>query len=80
MQGKPAICHCMPRSLSWAGGIRMHRGLSDAFRHPLPPPIPFHPKEIAMEIADGRVATIHYTLTADAGNVIDNSPADQPLG
>ncbi len=33
-----------------------------------------------MEIADGRVATIHYTLTDDAGNVIDKSPADQPLG
>lgn len=32
-----------------------------------------------MEIADARVATIHYTLTDDAGNVIDKSPEAQPL-
>lgn len=32
-----------------------------------------------MEIADARVATIHYTLTDDAGNVIDKSPETQPL-
>ena len=32
-----------------------------------------------MEIADARVASIHYTLTDDAGNVIDKSPPEQPL-
>lgn len=32
-----------------------------------------------MEIADRRVATIHYTLTNDAGNVIDKSSAEAPL-
>jgi FKBP-type peptidyl-prolyl cis-trans isomerase SlyD len=32
-----------------------------------------------MEIADRRVATIHYTLTNDAGDVIDKSPAEAPL-
>ena len=32
-----------------------------------------------MEIADGRVAAIHYTLTNDAGEVIDKSAADAPL-
>lgn len=32
-----------------------------------------------MEIADQRVATIHYTLTNDAGDVLDRSPADAPL-
>ena len=32
-----------------------------------------------MEIADRRVATVHYTLTNDAGEVIDKSPADAPL-
>lgn len=32
-----------------------------------------------MEIADGRVATIHYTLTNDAGEVLDKSAADAPL-
>lgn len=32
-----------------------------------------------MEITDGRVATIHYTLTSDDGDVIDKSAADAPL-
>ncbi|GAA4867746.1 peptidylprolyl isomerase [Luteimonas vadosa] len=32
-----------------------------------------------MEITDGRVATIHYTLTDDGGHVIDKSAADAPL-
>jgi FKBP-type peptidyl-prolyl cis-trans isomerase SlyD len=32
-----------------------------------------------MEITDARVASIHYTLTDDAGNVIDKSPEAQPL-
>src|SRR3546814_19537358 len=32
-----------------------------------------------MEIADARVASIHYTLTDDAGNVLDKSPESQPL-
>lgn len=32
-----------------------------------------------MEITDGRVATIHYTLTDDSGDVIDKSAADAPL-
>lgn len=32
-----------------------------------------------MEITDGRVATIHYTLTDDDGRVIDKSPRQQPL-
>ena len=32
-----------------------------------------------MEITDARVASIHYTLTDDAGNVIDKSPESQPL-
>ena len=32
-----------------------------------------------MEIADARVASIHYTLTDDAGKVIDKSPETQPL-
>jgi len=32
-----------------------------------------------MEIADRRVATIHYTLTNDAGEVIDKSAAEAPL-
>jgi FKBP-type peptidyl-prolyl cis-trans isomerase SlyD len=32
-----------------------------------------------MEITDGRVATIHYTLTDDDGQVIDKSPQQQPL-
>ncbi len=32
-----------------------------------------------MEITDGRVATIHYTLTDDAGHVIDKSSTDKPL-
>lgn len=32
-----------------------------------------------MEIADRRVATIHYTLTNDAGDVIDKSPEQAPL-
>jgi FKBP-type peptidyl-prolyl cis-trans isomerase SlyD len=32
-----------------------------------------------MEIADRRVATIHYTLTNDAGEVIDKSPEQAPL-
>lgn len=32
-----------------------------------------------MEIAANRVATIHYTLTDDAGEVIDRSPEEQPL-
>ena len=32
-----------------------------------------------MEIADARVASIHYTLTDDAGQVIDKSPESQPL-
>lgn len=32
-----------------------------------------------MEIADARVASIHYTLTDDAGQVIDKSPEQQPL-
>lgn len=32
-----------------------------------------------MEIADRRVGTFHYTLTNDAGDVIDKSPADAPL-
>ena len=32
-----------------------------------------------MEIAANRVATIHYTLTDDDGQVIDRSPQEQPL-
>lgn len=32
-----------------------------------------------MEIAANRVATIHYTLTDDDGQVIDRSPQAQPL-
>jgi FKBP-type peptidyl-prolyl cis-trans isomerase SlyD len=32
-----------------------------------------------MEITDGRVATIHYTLTDDDGQVIDKSPQQKPL-
>lgn len=32
-----------------------------------------------MEIIDGRVATIHYILTDDDGQVIDRSPAQSPL-
>ena len=32
-----------------------------------------------MEITDARVASIHYTLTDDAGEVIDKSPKSQPL-
>lgn len=32
-----------------------------------------------MEIAERRVAAFHYTLTNDAGEVIDKSPADAPL-
>lgn len=32
-----------------------------------------------MEIADARIASIHYTLTDDAGTVIDKSPEQQPL-
>lgn len=32
-----------------------------------------------MEIADARIASIHYTLTDDAGEVIDKSPEAQPL-
>jgi len=32
-----------------------------------------------MEIADARIASIHYTLTDDSGRVIDKSPAEQPL-
>lgn len=32
-----------------------------------------------MEIASNRVASIHYTLTNDEGQVIDRSPETQPL-
>lgn len=32
-----------------------------------------------MEIAPNRVATIHYTLTDDDGQVIDRSPQERPL-
>lgn len=32
-----------------------------------------------MEIAAARVASIHYTLTDDAGKVLDKSPEAQPL-
>ncbi|MGY0559331.1 FKBP-type peptidyl-prolyl cis-trans isomerase [Luteimonas sp. A277] len=32
-----------------------------------------------MEIASNRVASIHYTLTNDEGQVIDRSPEEQPL-
>ena len=32
-----------------------------------------------MEIAAARVATFHYILTDDGGQVIDRSPDDQPL-
>jgi FKBP-type peptidyl-prolyl cis-trans isomerase SlyD len=32
-----------------------------------------------MEIAANRVATFHYTLTDDDGQVIDSSPQDRPL-
>lgn len=32
-----------------------------------------------MEIVANRVATIHYTLTDDDGQVIDRSPQEQPL-
>ncbi|MDH5823926.1 peptidylprolyl isomerase [Luteimonas sp. RD2P54] len=32
-----------------------------------------------MEIAAERVATIHYTLTDESGQVIDRSPESQPL-
>ncbi len=33
-----------------------------------------------MEIADGRVATIHYTLSDNDGHVIDKSAPQKPLG
>lgn len=32
-----------------------------------------------MEIADGRVASIDYTLTDESGSVIDKSPESRPL-
>ncbi len=32
-----------------------------------------------MEIAAARVASIHYTLTADDGRIIDQSPESRPL-
>lgn len=32
-----------------------------------------------MQIADARVASIHYTLTDDTGQILDSSPASQPL-
>ncbi len=32
-----------------------------------------------MEISQGRIATIHYTLTNDEGQVIDRSAPDAPL-
>ncbi len=32
-----------------------------------------------MEITDGRIATIHYTLTDDAGEVLDRSLPQAPL-
>ena len=32
-----------------------------------------------MEIAANRVASFHYTLTDDDGQVIDRSPPQQPL-
>lgn len=32
-----------------------------------------------MEITEARVASIHYTLTDDGGEVIDKSPESQPL-
>lgn len=32
-----------------------------------------------MEIADNRIATIHYTLTDKDGQVLDRSPQDRPL-
>jgi len=32
-----------------------------------------------MDIVAARVATFHYTLTDDDGNVIDKSPQDRPL-
>jgi FKBP-type peptidyl-prolyl cis-trans isomerase SlyD len=32
-----------------------------------------------MEIAAARIASIHYTLTDDAGRVLDKSPEAQPL-
>lgn len=32
-----------------------------------------------MEIADRRVATVHYTLSNDAGETVHTSPADAPL-
>jgi FKBP-type peptidyl-prolyl cis-trans isomerase SlyD len=32
-----------------------------------------------MEITEARVASIHYTLTDDGGEVIDRSPESQPL-
>lgn len=32
-----------------------------------------------MEITDGRVATIHYTLTNDDGDVVDKSAPNAPL-
>src|SRR3546814_8104056 len=42
-------------------------------------PINFIPRRSPMEIAASRVASIHYTLTDDAGQVIDKSPESQPL-
>jgi FKBP-type peptidyl-prolyl cis-trans isomerase SlyD len=37
------------------------------------------PPELAMQIADRTVATFHYTLTDDAGKVIDSSRGREPL-
>src|SRR3546814_18982868 len=42
-------------------------------------PIHFIPRRSPMEIAASRVASIHYTLTDDAGQVIGKSPESQPL-
>ena len=33
-----------------------------------------------MEIAERKVVHIHYTLKNDAGELLDKSPADEPLG
>src|SRR3546814_5369016 len=42
-------------------------------------PVHFIPRTSPMESAASRVASIPYTLTDDAGPVIDKSPESQPL-
>ncbi len=39
----------------------------------------FHQKGIQMQVAENKVISIHYTLTNDSGNVIDESKENEPL-